>query len=185
MEEKKLSYRMYFFVLYNLSPIEQGIQAGHAALEYAMKYKNQKELQDFVFHDKTWILLDGGTSNNTHQGHPKGSMEELSDYICDLGIPYASFCEPNMNMAMTAICFLVDERVWNDETYPDFLDFSIKKMYPNENDPIPTGNLLMLKAKTSEELETMFPEYHNEWIKSLGGKSNVYLRELLKDQILA
>ena len=34
MNVTELEYRMYFLVPYNLSPIQQGIQAGHALQEY-------------------------------------------------------------------------------------------------------------------------------------------------------
>ncbi len=33
--ENRLEQRMYFFVPYNISEIQKGIQAGHAALQYA------------------------------------------------------------------------------------------------------------------------------------------------------
>ena len=39
-EHKTLELRMYFFVPYNISPIQKSIQAGHAALEYAYKNSN-------------------------------------------------------------------------------------------------------------------------------------------------
>ncbi len=32
----------------------------------------------------------------------------------------ARFCEPDLGDQLTAICFLVDERVWDREKYPDF-----------------------------------------------------------------
>jgi hypothetical protein len=43
----------------------------------------------------------------------------------------------------------------------------------------------MLKMKSNEELEKMFPEYYIKWVTSVGGKKNVFLRELLKDKRLA
>jgi hypothetical protein len=41
-EIKDLDFRMYCLVLYNISPIQQGIQSLHAALEYANEYSNIK-----------------------------------------------------------------------------------------------------------------------------------------------
>ena len=35
----KLELRMYGFVPYNLSPIQQGIQYGHAVVEYSQRMK--------------------------------------------------------------------------------------------------------------------------------------------------
>jgi len=45
--------RMYFLVPYNISPIQQAIQAGHAALEYALKYGEDPDFLDFVEYHKT------------------------------------------------------------------------------------------------------------------------------------
>ena len=53
---------MYFFVPYNISPIQQAIQAGHAALEYAWKFFEKNDYKAFM-QDKTWIILNGGTTN--------------------------------------------------------------------------------------------------------------------------
>ena len=80
VEPEKIGLRMYFFVMYNLSGIQKGIQAGHAALEYANLFKNKREYQDFIEVHKTFILLDGGGSND---------MLKREDELDDLGIRYA------------------------------------------------------------------------------------------------
>ena len=59
-----MKYRLYFFVPYNISPIQQAIQAGHAALEYAYKFGNTSDYIDFMINDKTWVILNGGTTND-------------------------------------------------------------------------------------------------------------------------
>lgn len=59
-------YKMYFLVLYNLSPIQQGIQAGHAAVEYMLAYWHKKDCDNRATNDKTFIILNGGTTNNNH-----------------------------------------------------------------------------------------------------------------------
>ena len=61
---KDLKKRMYFFVPYNISPIQQAIQAGHAAVEYARLHGHTWLFKDFATNHKTWIILDGGTTNN-------------------------------------------------------------------------------------------------------------------------
>lgn len=58
--------RMYFFVPYNISEIQKGIQAGHSALEYALKYGRTKEFLDFVENHKTWVILSGGTTRTQY-----------------------------------------------------------------------------------------------------------------------
>ena len=81
--------RLYFFVLGSLSGICKGIQAGHAAVEYARLFGDTLEFKDFAKYDETFILLNGGTSNDGTVGMygmlaEKGSMEELRDKLCDI-----------------------------------------------------------------------------------------------------
>ena len=51
---ESLEKRMYFFVPYNISPIQQAIQAGHAVEQYAHKFRNDPEYIDYVKNWKTW-----------------------------------------------------------------------------------------------------------------------------------
>ena len=52
------TYRLYGFVPYNLSPIQQGIQFGHGVVEYAQKYFKDKTYQQWAKDDKTFIILN-------------------------------------------------------------------------------------------------------------------------------
>ena len=157
-----LELRMYFFVPYNISPIQQAIQAGHAALEYAHEFGETELFKDFVQNHKTWIILNGGTTRTG--GIPEGTMQQIVGYINGFNIAAnnqaqriitSTFHEPDLNNALTAICFICDERVWDYENYPDF-----------------------------EEWTTGFEEYE-DWVEFLGGPKNQFLRELLKDKKLA
>lgn len=188
MEEKKLAQRMYFFVPYNISPIQQAIQAGHASLEYVRRFGLTPDLTSFIENDKTWIILNGGTTNASldEAGLPLGSLNLLHEELWQNEIDHSIFHEPDLNNALTAVCFLVDERVYDYKNYPDFFDFIVNvKMTPGAAEQMPAQNYIMLKRKTNEELQTMFPEWYPEWITSLGGKKNVYLRELLRGKKLA
>ena len=77
MTKQPLELRMYFFVPYQLRGIQQAIQAGHAALEYARKFKDDKQFINFVNNWKTWIILNGGTTNEVRLG----TMQEIADEI--------------------------------------------------------------------------------------------------------
>jgi hypothetical protein len=112
-----LEYRMYGFVPYNLSPIQQGIQFGHAVVEYALMYNDWEEYQKWANTDKTFIVLNGGTTNNKEGSF--GTMNMLEIDLRVWKIKYASFNEPDLGDQLTALVFLVDERVWNYEKYPD------------------------------------------------------------------
>ena len=61
---EKLKYRMYGLVPYNISPIQQGIQFGHGVVEYLMNNFNKPETQYWANDDKTFIILNGGTTNS-------------------------------------------------------------------------------------------------------------------------
>ena len=98
--------RMYFFTMYNLSGIQKGIQAGHAALEYVLEHGNKDdELRDFIEQHKTFIILNGGGSI---------TMQDRVDELRTLGIRYSTFQEPSLNNSLSAIAFLVDEDDYND-----------------------------------------------------------------------
>ena len=102
-DTNKNGLRMYFFVLYSLSGIQKGIQAGHAALEYGFTFHENKEYQDFVTKHKTFILLDGGGSE---------CMKQRIAELYDFGIKYESFFEPDLNNSLSAIAFIVPESVY-------------------------------------------------------------------------
>lgn len=122
-----LRQRMYHLVLYNISPIQQGIQSYHAGIEYALIYWKTKEFQRWAKKDKTVIVLNGGTSNKegksvydeTFEITNFGSMEKHLHTLGTNDILCTPFYEPDLNNATTAIAFLADERVWDKEKYPD------------------------------------------------------------------
>jgi hypothetical protein len=187
-EEIELELRMYFFVPYNISPIQQAIQAGHSALEYADKYCSDEQFIKFVREHKTWVILDGGTTNERRdfKGVVMGSLNQIADDLLTNDIQFAYFQEPDLNDALTAICFIADERVFNRKDYPEFVDYILNvKMYPEAKKTTSAQNIVMLKMQTPEHLQEMFPEYYKEWVRFLGGVKNVFLRELIKDKKLA
>lgn len=125
MEDKQiLRQRMYHLVLYSLSGIQQGIQSYHAGIEYAMKYFNTPEFQQWAAKDKVVIILNGGTSNQTGNNRYNdefcyGSMEGHLCSLIEVGIKHAEFYEPDLNNSMSAIAILVDEYVWDKDNHPD------------------------------------------------------------------
>ena len=93
---EKLKYRMYGLVPYNISPIQQGIQFGHGVVEYLMNNFNKPETQYWAHDDKTFIILNGGTTNNFEESlgtlnknlYLKGISQK--DIHLILAIPYSS-----------------------------------------------------------------------------------------------
>jgi hypothetical protein len=182
--EKNLEKRMYFFTIYQLTGIQSGIQCGHAVLEYVNEYGNNEEYIDFQKNWKTWIILNGGTTNNRFElgtGIPIGTLNQIVEQLQQNAVEYGFFQEPDLNDALTAVCFLADERVWNYEDYPDFLNWILKNYLYDE----PAQRIIELRMQGMLELTWMFPEYHKDWVGFLGGEKNVFLRELIRGKKLA
>jgi len=164
---EELEKRMYFLTMYNISPIQQGIQCGHAALRYAKEWKEENEVWDFIEDHETWIILNGGTSNSGGQGRDKnrifekGTMEQHLETLIENEIRCTPFYEPDLNNSLTSICFIVDERVFNREDYPHFDDYL-------END--------------TEELRD---KTYEEWLNIVGGEKTAFLKDFLSQFKLA
>ena len=195
---EKLEKRMYFFVPYNISPIQQAIQAGHAAVEYARLFGHGWLFKDFAENWKTWIVLNGGTTNNSidpETGHFSGTLNQLRNEIIqfnfehrqdnnlDATIDYADFYEPDLNDAMTAICFIVDERVFNYDDYPDFQDWIRAQDFVNEDEKL--NSFISLEGLGPEQLKELFPGMYPMWVREMGGDKTLFLRELLRGKKLA
>ena len=160
---EKLKYRMYGLVPYNISPIQQGIQFGHGVVEYMMNNFNKPETQYWANNDKTFIILNGGTTNNF-----EGELGTLNKHLLTLkekGILVSTFSEPDLGNQLTSINFLVDERVWDTEKFPDFISSNYWWGATNKD------------FKSSKE--------YIEWVQLLGGETNVWLREFLRQFRLA
>jgi hypothetical protein len=190
MEEKQLELRAYFIVPYNISPMQKGAQAIHAAFRFGRKFANDERFIDFVDNYETVIILDGGTTNDERdfEGKVAGTLNQTADALLENDIPFTYFIEPDLNHALTALCFLVDERVFNRKDYPDFVNWLIDiKMYSEAKDEALKNNPeLWVKLRLYPDLQQeMFPEYYKEWVRFVGGVKNVFLRELLYDKQLA
>lgn len=190
-EQTELELRMYFFVPYNISPIQQGIQAGHALGNYVLRYgrlDSKHIVWDFLEKHMTWIILNGGTTNadRDFESICIGNLNQIADKLLDNDIEFSYFIEPDLNNALSAVCVILDERVFNYKDYPDFINYIIEiKMYKDVRDSTPAENFIMLKNQSMEGLQEMFPEYYKEWVRFLGGVKNVFLRELIKGKKLA
>jgi len=198
-----LKYRMYFFVPYNLSEIQKAIQAGHAALEYAYNQNNYKshEFIDFMENDRTWIILNGGTTNSktlkldeNFHNIPIGTLDQILRDLTLNKIRRAYFQEPDLNDAVTAVCFLADERVWDYENYPEFYDWCVvQRMYPyvgervNKSISVDSNhNIEFLRKSTPEYQKESFPKEYKMWIDEvLGEEKNEFLRNLIRGKKLA
>ncbi len=181
--KEQLELRMYFFVPYNISPIQQAIQAGHAALEYADEFGHTKTFVDFVRYWKTWIILNGGTTNAHRDlnGVANGTLNQIGDLLRERNIEMSYFYEPDLNDALTAVCFIADERVWNYNDYPDFVDYLIEYKLPM----LTSQKIVEFRMMPFDDLQMSYYAEYQEWVDYLGGSRNLFLRELIKDKKLA
>ena len=173
---------MYGLVPYNISPIQQGIQFGHAVVEYAQKTKYYSEREkslnvqydDWADNWKTFIILNGGTTNfRRFDGEYIGSLNRHETTLRSAGLWISTFHEPDLGDQLTAIVFIVDERVFNKEIYPDF--------------EVPFDDIDYLKKlKKDGGNYTQLKSYQN-WKNSFGDDSDtvVFLRDFLKQFRLA
>lgn len=111
-------FRMYGLVPYNISPIQQGIQFGHAVVEYGLEFSETPEYQTWAKRDKTFIILNGGTTNNT--AFIKGTLNNHYFTLTDRCIHVGEFHEPDLGDQLTAVVFLVDDRVYDKVAWPDY-----------------------------------------------------------------
>lgn len=117
----KRTYRMYGLVPYNLSPIQQGIQFGHAVVEYSLKYGGTSPYKKWSEKDKTFIILNGGTTNvRRFDGDYVGTLNRYRNELMTRKIWIADFNEPDLGDQLTAVVFLVDDRVFDRENWPDY-----------------------------------------------------------------
>jgi hypothetical protein len=112
------TYRMYGLVPYNISPIQQGIQFGHAVVEYGISYGNTIEYHRWSRKDKTFIILNGGTTNTSNFNY--GSLNTYDDILGINGIRRSKFYEPDLGDQLTAIVFLLDDRVFDKVNWPNY-----------------------------------------------------------------
>jgi hypothetical protein len=194
MENQKLELRLYGLVPYNISPIQQGIQYGHAKDEYTLRVidlilsgdvnENVTTYVDWLRNWKTYIILNGGTTNTNPE--QLGSLNTHYQTLKDNDIFCTAFYEPDLCSQLTGVDFIVDERVFNKEKYPDF---DLKQFYGNEKldykwifeDPFNPKfpNKYALIGSTHVK-----PEW-DKWVESIGGRKNLFLRIFLKNFRLA
>lgn len=161
------TYRMMGLVPYNISPIQQGIQFGHAVVEYGLQFGDTEEYKKWAREDKTFIILNGGTTNFKYDMNDNhiGSLNKHRQLLFDNNIDFASFFEPDLGDQLTAVVFLVDDRVFDKVNWPDYNG----PVYLDGN-PIETDYF---------EWMWKFDEHENK------AQKIVFLREFLKNFRLA
>lgn len=175
--EMYLEYRMYGLCIYQLSgTIHGGIQFGHAVVEYQQIVSGlpllEKIYNKWAKEDKTFIILNGGTTNNTIDR--LGTLNKHAKTLKDKDVLTAEFYEPDLGDQLTAVVFLVDERVWNRELYPDFV-----------GTPYTWSSHKKPSDKEYKKWEEVNDKNYAAWVERVGGEKNVFLRDYLRTLKLA
>jgi hypothetical protein len=186
-----LELRMYGLVPYQLTGIQQGIQYGHSKDQYAahviehvmnwhIGIDSRKEYYpdatsdesivnnylDWLSKWKTYIVLNGGTTNSNPNS--LGTLNKHLQTLKDNGVFCSEFYEPDLGDQLTGVDFLVDERVFLRDKYPDF-QFQLKQT------DLLNPTFICDDEKTDWE----------NWVESIGGKKNLFLRSFLSNFRLA
>lgn len=187
MKKENLELRMHGLVPYNISPIQQGIQFGHAVVEYGLTLGNTDEYRNWAENHKTFIILNGGTTNDQPDivtGEYKGTLNRYKETLKLNGINIAPFYEPDLGDQLTAVVFIVDERVFNKKDYPNFEDW----LFENYEDYLNVrGNktAYQIAQEVINSTSNHDKEVYQKWVDMIGGEKNVFLRKFLKNFRLA
>src|SRR5271157_3990277 len=109
-----MELRLYSFVNFYLSSIQQGIQTGHAAVDLVRRYRHvlgksgQPELcsmvEEWADKHKTFIILNGGDND---------AVREARSIVFASGFPCISFSEPGLRSLETCVVTILPESIFN------------------------------------------------------------------------
>lgn len=176
---RRLRYRMYIFLVSGLSEEQKTLQTSKAILKYALKYKNDVSLEIFEFYNSDdYFLIDGGSSNDGHLGNRDGDMQLLIKQLDSICAKYVKVYETNLNSILSAICLLLDERVWDLYSYPDFKNYVIQKA-----DPLDVKDEINIRMSDDDTLIEKFDMLFSSWKQTICDRENdenITLRKILK-----
>jgi hypothetical protein len=183
--ENKLELRMYGFVNYQLTGIQMGIQFSHALTEYSLVNFHSNDYLDWAKYWKTVILLNGGTTNNNTER--LGTLNQTYNTLLENGVICSSFNEPDLGDQMTAIVFIIDEKVFNREVYLDFGDWVMENHFQYLKNNMLTDRKIERMRKDGYFLNSNKDEkkLYSDWVDFVGGERNVFLRDFLLTKKLA
>jgi hypothetical protein len=167
LEMTDRTYRMYGLVPYNLSPIQQGIQFGHAVQEYNNWIYLHRDVETGLGNafdrwrnlDKTFIILNGGTTNSNPERF--GTLNKHLIDATEAGVTAISFREPDLGDQLTAFVFLVDDRVFDKTAWPDYSGSVYEDGTP---DPTEYWHWKMKFAETEETANVIV--WLRNWLKN-------------------
>lgn len=149
-----MELRLYSFVNFYLSPMQKGIQTGHAAVDLVTKYSNlpKNDLTSFVENwaknHKTFIVLDGGNSK---------MLLNATQIISKSDFPFETFCEDadSLNNLHTCTAVILPDYIFGARLMEDGVTYMYQHpTYPSKNTKFCPGekNYDLIKLVTSSRL---------------------------------
>jgi hypothetical protein len=110
--------RLYSWVNFYLSSIQQGIQTGHMSDEMTCRYCLIDQYKDpaaklwinWISTHKTYIILNGGDSQSIYDLY-----SNIAGICSRLNLPYSKFNEPGCNNMMTCVGAVIPARYFAAE----------------------------------------------------------------------
>lgn len=130
--------RLYTFVNFYLSSIQQGIQSAHLVHELFLKYPTEEAgfgtgemLWDWAKNHKTMIVLNGGMNSDIHEIFY--TMEQL-DHTRAGVMPFACFHEDEKSLGsvMTSVAVVVPQQFYDAKQDPVTLSYVVPSDNPLE-----------------------------------------------------
>lgn len=138
-----MEYRLYSFVNYYLSSIQQGIQTGHAAVDLVRKYtacdldnQDAQMVCEWADHNKTFVVLNGGNCEN---------LLEVIRNVDDSDLPWTYFREDEVSLGglITCVAVIVPEYLYNVKAITTLTGepaWQVADIYGLAQNPIYPGN---------------------------------------------
>ena len=127
--------------------------------------------------DKIFTLLNATSTNislNTTDQLPNGNLNDYLLQLTDHNIETGTYYFSEIGDQLTCIVFLVDERVFNKDKYPDFDKFLMQFQ-----DIIDNYAKDRTFSSIVEEITKFRSTVYLDWVKSIGGVRNEFLRSFL------
>jgi hypothetical protein len=155
-----MELRLYSFVNFYLSPMQKGIQTGHAAVDLTLKYSTAKPgmseeyaqksllVSNWAKYNKTFIVLEGGNS---------GALLNATQIISKSDFPYTIFCEDANSLAGLHTCtaVILPDYIFGARLMEDGVTYMYQHpTYPSMNTKFCPGekNYDLIKLVTSSRL---------------------------------
>lgn len=191
-----LTCRMYAIIADDIHPNKIAIHVALALQSYNNKmFDTEEEIarglklshQEYYTHgafkqwtkDKDLVLVKGETINRKINDIETKTQTKLNNLLSTLNknkIETGTYYAPEIGNELTCVIFVADERAYNEKDYPDFGTFLSK-----HTDIIDTFEKNRTYESIVQEIKTNRSTVYLDWVRSIGGERNEFIREFIKE----